>query len=293
MRPRVVVVGDCIVDEIHEPSGSSRWAGGAGLNLAVGLSVLGLPSALIGQVGADEDGDRLRGYLRGHGVVLREHRGAATGLAVSWRTGGEPRYRFNDALLSRRLTFGDADLRLVAGSAALVVNSISHDDAEQAAELRGLWSAAAGVRAIDPNPRPALLRDADLHRLNFEELAAEADLVKISDEDAALLYPGRDLDRVGRLLLDLGAPVVLLTRGAEGASVLTGTGRVDEPTARLGASVVDTMGAGDATLAVLLAHRVRHGAPADHSAWTPVLHEAMHVAAATCRHRGGLLRRPA
>ena len=56
--------------------------------------------------------------------------------------------------------------------------------------------------------------------------------------------------------------------------------------------VVDTMGAGDATLSAVVHHMAQHGVPPTTDAWTTALDEAMIIAAATVRHEGALLRMP-
>ena len=56
--------------------------------------------------------------------------------------------------------------------------------------------------------------------------------------------------------------------------------------------IVDTMGAGDATLSAVVHHMATHGVPKSTDAWTAALREAMTIAAATVRHEGALLRTP-
>jgi fructokinase len=53
------------------------------------------------------------------------------------------------------------------------------------------------------------------------------------------------------------------------------------------------MGAGDATLATVIAFILRQGLPKNAEAWQHCLEEAMQVAAATCAEAGGGLRLPA
>ena len=60
---RVVVVGDALIDEMREPDSLREFPGGAALNVAVGLSVLGVPATLIAMVGDDADGAVLRDFL--------------------------------------------------------------------------------------------------------------------------------------------------------------------------------------------------------------------------------------
>jgi len=67
---RVAVIGDALIDELRDRSQSIEFVGGAALNIAVGLSVLGIPSTLIAMVGDDSDGEVIRRYLDDYLVTL-------------------------------------------------------------------------------------------------------------------------------------------------------------------------------------------------------------------------------
>ncbi|MCU1632400.1 MAG: hypothetical protein JWM61_1052, partial [Micrococcaceae bacterium] len=64
----VVVIGDALIDELREPSGSQSFPGGAALIVAVGLTLLGIPATLIAMVGDDADGQRIKDFLNHHDV---------------------------------------------------------------------------------------------------------------------------------------------------------------------------------------------------------------------------------
>jgi fructokinase len=124
----------------------------------------------------------------------------------------------------------------------------------------------------------------------FEGLAARAELVKVGADDAALLYDG-DLDALRERLRELGADAVLATAGSDGAVLESDAGQVTAPIAALPGSILDTVGAGDATLAAV-AQGLVAGYPASEGEWRRLLERAMLIAAATCRAEGGLLRTP-
>ena len=86
---------------------------------------------------------------------------------------------------------------------------------------------------------------------------------------------------------------MLATAGRAGASVAQGADLlVGEPIAVLPGAVVDTMGAGDATLASTVQTMLTRGVPTDAAGWQALLADAMLIAAATCRQEGALLRVP-
>jgi fructokinase len=282
---RVIVVGDALIDELRGDTGVRELVGGAGLNVAVGLQMLGVPTTLVAMVGDDEAGAHIRTYLSDFGVeLLASPSPFGSARAISTRSsGGEPVYVFNRAAQSRRIHFDDEQRAALAKAPLVVVSSYPFDDAEQTAQL---MDAVPGRLAIDPNPRPGLLGDRAEFVHGFEHAAARASLVKVGEEDAALLY-GRPLNEVRDALADLGSAVVVATAGAAGASVATDGAVIERGISRLPGGIVDTMGAGDAVLAVLGEALVN-----DVTDWGVALQLAMDTAAATCRFEGGLLRLP-
>jgi fructokinase len=288
---RVVVIGDALIDELRDDSGVREFVGGAALNVAVGLSRLGVPTTLIAMVGDDEPGERIRGFLADYGVELIASASPhGTSRAVSTRSaGGEPTYVFNTAAQQRRVVYGAAERAAIAAAPLVAISCVPFDDRAQTDELIDAV-AAASVVAIDPNPRAGMLHDRDEFVRGFERAAAGATLVKVGDDDAELLY-GISLDALTDRLVGLGVGAVLATRGSAGARIVAGDADVSLPVSALPGRIVDTMGAGDAVLASVAAS-VIEGRPESGDAWRAVLHRAMDVAAATCRVEGALLRLP-
>ena len=288
----VVVVGDALIDELRDDHGVREFVGGAALNVAVGLTRLGVPATLIAMLGDDEPASRVRHYVDDFGVELIATPSLlGTARAVSTRSGsGEPEYEFNTASQQRRIRFGEAERRAMADADLVVVSCFAFDDVEQADELAGAIAEAGARVAIDPNPRTGMLRDAAAFVRAFESLAAGAALVKVGEDDAALLYGDR-IDALRARLIDLGARAVLATEGAAGATIEADGVVVTRPISSLPGRIVDTMGAGDAAFAAAIAALVEH-TPADEAEWETVLQTAMDAAAATCRFEGALLRTP-
>ena len=288
----VVVVGDALIDELRDDHGVREFVGGAALNVAVGLSRLGVPATLVAMLGDDEPASRIRRYLADFGVeLLATPSLLGTARAVSTRSGGgEPTYEFNEASQQRRIRFGDHERKAIADAALAVVSCFAFDDVEQTDELAAAIADAGASVAVDPNPRTGMLRDKDEFVRGFERIAARADLVKVGEDDATLLYGDR-LDALRARLIDLGARSVLATEGAAGATIEAGDVVVTRPISNLPGRVVDTMGAGDAAFAATVAS-ILEAQPATTDEWAEVLQNAMDVAAATCRFEGALLRTP-
>ena len=140
-------------------------------------------------------------------------------------------------------------------------------------------------------------------RLNVEPIAGRAgarqidwmlprtQLLKVSDEDLRLVWPGVEPAAFAARALAQGVKLVVITRGGEGASGWTAGARVDVPPVAV--QVVDTVGAGDtfqAALLTWLAERDALSAPAlaalSKDALGDALGFAARAAAITCSRRG-------
>jgi len=286
----VVVIGDALIDEIHDAAGVRELVGGAALNVAVGLRRLGIDTTLIAMVGDDEAGSHIREYLSDHGVrLISSDAPLGSSRAVVQRAAnGEPQYVFNEAAQRRSIRYSDEARAAIADAGLVAISCFPFD---VPAEVDALIDALGDARvALDPNPRTGMLSDREEFVRGFERLAASAAVVKVGSDDAAILYDG-DLDTLRVRLRGLGAAAVLATAGADGATIDADAGIVSAPIAVLPGAVIDTVGAGDATLAAV-AEGLVSASPTDLGEWHALLLRAMDVAAATCRAEGGLLRTP-
>jgi fructokinase len=140
----------------------------------------------------------------------------------------------------------DADIRaLCVGSLALAIEP-------SATALEALVERESEQRivVIDPNVRAAAIIDDRAYRARFERCCRAAHIVKLSASDASWLLPAVDPEDVATRLLDLGAELVVVTLGAEGALAGTRGARARVPA--LPVDLQDTIGAGDAFGAGLL-----------------------------------------
>ena len=294
---RVVVIGDALIDELRTDEGSSDHVGGAGLNVAVGLSRLGVPTTLLASVGDDADGRSIRDFLDEHGVELvATVNPLGTGRAVSLRVDGEPSYVFTDAAVDRGLDFSPKQLDVLAAAPLVAVSSYPFDDAALTDRLLAVVGDEPRRLVVDPNPRPGFLPGGDAQvtafGAGFARVAAACLLVKIGDDDAALVT-GRSLEEWQDALLAAGAGGVLATRGSDGAGLLlSGRDELRRGISAAEGDVVDTMGAGDATFASIVSSLLADRRDPGSVDWADALGRAMDVAAATVRSPGALLRSP-
>lgn len=240
----VLVVGEALVDVLCTGDEQTRRPGGSPANVAVGLARLGVSTSLLTCFADDADGLMLSEHLSTAGVaVLRPSQPASTSTALA-RIGpdGQATYEFS---LSWDIT-GAADVEVPQ---ALHIGSFSATERPGCDEVLALATRAEGLVTYDINCRPAVMGSPAQVLPTIERLVALADVVKLSDEDAQWLYDDTD---VFNHLHDLGATLVVLTTGADGCVVSTGADRFAVPVAP-GGAVVDTVGAGDAFMAGLIA----------------------------------------
>jgi fructokinase len=178
---------------------------------------------------------------------------APTPLAILDPTEDEPSYTFylagtaHEALREAHLQELPGDVvALHAGTLALATDP---PGAAVAAFVER--EASKRVLMLDPNIRPTLIGDRSGYLKRLDRLVAIADLVKLSESDLGWLFPGVALLEVAERLLDGGAGCVVVTYGGRGAEAWTRVVSAKAPAPDV--AVVDTVGAGDAFGAGLLA----------------------------------------
>ena len=142
--------------------------------------------------------------------------------------------------------------------------------------------------SFDPNMRTVPGVDEAAYRRRLEEIIASAHVVKASNEDLEAMYPGSNpLSVVGKWL-SAGTVLAIITEGAAGATARHRNGfqaHLSPPPIK----VADTIGAGDAFSAGLLAYFADHGllhpddlAAADATDLGAALAQAIATSAFTC-----------
>jgi fructokinase len=296
----IVVAGEALVDLVPEgPDGGGALRpllGGGPFNAARAAARAGARVAFLGRVSSDALGRRVRAALQDDGVALTAvvATEAPTTLALAEvGADGGAAYRFYvDGTSAPGLSRGDAAAALerVGRVGALCVGTLGLVFEPSASALAGVVESAGEdvLVVVDPNCRPAAIRDEDAYRTRLARVLARADVVKASAEDLAWLRPGEAPETTLRALLAPGA-VGLVTLGADGARVLPpgdATGAFTIPAPRV--DVVDTIGAGDAFLGGWLAEWQRL-APAgldDVAALRAATVAAVETAARACERAG-------
>jgi fructokinase len=298
----LTVIGEALVDLVDNGDHRTYTAhpGGSPLNVAVGLARLGHPTNLLARLAADAFGRVLRAHAADNGVGLDAavHAVEPTTLAVvSLDDQGRATYDF--------YLDGTADWQWTADELAAIPSSTSilHTGSLASWTAPGdarIADAVAAARvtgdvlvSYDPNVRPALIGTPERGRALIEKFVAAAHVVKASDEDLGWLYPDSGADAVAAAWLQLGARMIVVTAGPDGAHAYRAghspIGRTPPPV-----TVADTVGAGDALMAGLLSSLVQVGVNRpedlaildDDSVVDGVLARAILTAAITCERPG-------
>ncbi len=286
---KTLVVGECLVDLAPAATGApgagpagtgnvGAWArqlvampGGGPANIAVGLARLGVTTAFAGRFSREGFGPWLRSYLLANeldltwsveadedatlALVTLDEQGSA---AYTFYGPGTADWQWKANELPDLSPTAPADLGVSAvhtGSIALTL--------EPGADVLASW--LAGIRAgnrvlvsFDPNVRPSLVGDLSTYRARVPGVISSSHIVKASDEDIEVLYPGASASEVAERWLAEGASLVVITAGAQGASAFHRNGSRAQ-WAPPPIEVVDTIGAGDSFSAGLLAYFAKTG----------------------------------
>ena len=266
---KIVALGEVVADIYRgEPIsdvelGFVARPGGAPANVAVAASRLGSAAAFVGSVGEDLFGDFILRALESEGVetggVSRQSAPTRTSLAfVEIAPDGDRAFTFYrtkpaaDELLSAE----DVTEKLIAGASFVNFGSIplirepARSATHRIAELAREHDVPV---AFDVNFREHLWEGRDAAREAVDPLLDLSTIVKLGDDELEPLLGTDDIDEAARTLLDRGVPLVLVSKGPDGAFYATSEFRGEVPAFDI-EEVVDATGAGDAFLAAALVH---------------------------------------
>ena len=237
-RPGETVLGDEL----------QMFPGGKGANQAYGVARLGTPCGMVGRIGADDFGHRMREALRAGGVDIdhvQQTPDTATGTALIVLSAAGENAICVAGGANRRLAPADVDAAAEAIRSAAVCLLQMEIPPETVRHTIGRCREWGVMSVLDAAPAAA----------NPPDWLSEVDVLTANQSEAALLTgrtPGdRDLEpaQLARELGDRGSGRIVLKLGAAGALVCDQDRREHLPAHRV--RVVDTTAAGDAFNAAL------------------------------------------
>ena len=275
---RPVIFGEVLYDCF--PDGQAIL-GGAPFNVAWHLQGFGLAPLFISRVGDDPLGHRVRDAMHKHGMDtsgLQLDSLHPTGKVNITMSGNSHSFEITpDQAYDHIEQYG---LPPLPDTALFYHGSLAARSPVSAQTLAFLNTRYAGKRLVDVN-----LRSPWWQRQQVLELVDGAWLAKLNDEELLQLVPAADDDasRMQQLISNAGLQLLLVTRGAAGAELLTAAGDRFRVAPDPVASVVDTVGAGDAMTSVFILG-VLQGWP-----YQQTLERAQAFAAAIVGRRGAIV----
>ena len=265
----ILCCGETLIDMMPITTGTGQngfvpHAGGAVFNTAIGLGRLGVRTGMLTGLSTDMFGRQLADALRASHVdaslVITSDR--PTTLAFVRLVNGHATYHFYDENSAGRMIVPDDLPMLTDDISALYFGGISLAREPGATAYQALLDREHHSRAvmIDPNIRPGFIEDEPRYRARLAAMLSRADIVKVSDEDLNWIEPTPlSLREKVKRLLDKGPALVILTRGAGGATGYLSEGPdVAVPVEHV--QIVDTVGAGDTFNAGVMAKLSELGA---------------------------------
>lgn len=260
----VAIVGENLVDLLVSPDGNVQVVvGGGPLNVARTIGRLGASAHFVSGISNDAFGSLVRRALDDSQVRITLPRPLAqpTTLAVVGLGPDGPRYDFHlrdTAAFCLEPAAAMAAMTKIPGLGALYLGTLGLlvEPMASLGETLVLDASRDTLVVLDPNCRPSAVQDPHGFRARVTRLCARADVVKVSTEDLAYLFPDLPASAGSRRILHDGARCVIVTRGAAPVSVLH---RDFELTIEVAPTeVVDTVGAGDALVGGFLAWWTGH-----------------------------------
>jgi len=244
---RPVIFGEALYDCF--PDGQAVL-GGAPFNVAWHLQAFGLSPLFISRVGDDPLGHRVRDAMHKHGMDasgLQLDSSHPTGKVAITLSGNSHSF---EIIPDQAYDYIDKDaLPPMPDSTLFYHGSLAARSAVSAQTLAYLNTRYAGKRLVDVN-----LRSPWWQRQQVLDLIDTAWLAKLNDEELQQLVPDAadDASRMQQLLGNAGLQLLLITRGAAGAELLTAGGDSYRVVPDAATGVMDTVGAGDALTSVLI-----------------------------------------
>lgn len=246
----VLVIGEALVDVVHQAGRVSEHVGGSPANVAFGLGRLQHDVTLAAWWAKDERGERIAMSCRQANVKMSPGSDGAERTSVANADidpAGKATYQFDLSWLLPELPEPGSVAHVHTGS---IGATLEPGGSQVVGTLRA--NADSATISYDPNARPTLMGSSGAVLGRVEEIIALCDVVKSSDEDIEWLYPDQSVADVMRHWLRLGPSLAVVTRGGDGAYVALASDDSIVEVQPNRVTVVDTVGAGDSFMAGLI-----------------------------------------
>ncbi|MFD2662750.1 carbohydrate kinase family protein [Paenibacillus thailandensis] len=254
-RNDVLTVGELLIDMIssdygenHESSEYRKFFGGSPSNIAMNAKKLGIRPLVAASVGEDGFGKYLIERLREAGIDTDcvqsvDHSTSMVVVTKSTATPVPIFYRGADYRLEYTSKLEQALLqsKVVHFSCWPISLAPARQTIERLVETAREHGILVG---FDPNYHPMIWQRGEEGTAYVKSMIGKTDIVKPSEDDSERLFGKDTPERQVEKFLELGAKLVVLTLGKDGAIASNGKETCVFDT--FAAEVVDTTGAGDA-----------------------------------------------
>ena len=253
----VVALGELLIDFASKGADDKGYPlmqalpGGAPANFLAALTKYGKSTAFLGKVGDDTFGHLLLGTVKDAGI---ETRGIVvdptvfTTLAfVTFDETGDRSFSFaRKPGADTQLTWEEVDKSLIDEAKVFHFGTLSLTDepARTTTQKAVAYAKAQGkLITCDPNLRKPLWRSEEEAKAQILWSLAQADVVKISDEEVEFLWNCTPEEGADKLLTEFGVSLAMVTLGPKGCILKTKQASCAVPGPKV--NPVDTTGAGD------------------------------------------------
>ncbi|MCD8141725.1 MAG: carbohydrate kinase [Clostridiales bacterium] len=268
----VTAIGELLIDFACKSTDEAGYPtlaanpGGAPGNLLAALNAYGCKTAFLGKVGEDAFGRLLLGTLAQAGIetkgVVSDPNYFTTLAFVTLDETGNRTFSFaRKPGADTQLSFGEVDLSLIDGCRDFHFGTLSLTDEpmRSATQQAVAYARQRGeLISFDPNLRKPLWRDLEEAKRQILWGLAQADIVKLSDEEVDFLWGCSPEEGAAQLHEEYGVTLAFVTLGPEGC-YYSGNGVSGRVATPQGIQVVDTTGAGDIFGGSVLSRILRSG----------------------------------
>ena len=225
--------------------------GGAPCNYLAALAKYGARTALYAKVGKDTFGKLLINTLKEAGIetsgIIQDASVFTTLAFVTLDASGDRSFSFaRKPGADTCMRFDELDLTLADDSTAFHFGTLSltNEPSREATQKAVAYAKNAGkLITYDPNLRASLWDDLEEAKKQILWGLGQADIVKISDEEAEFLWGCDERECARKLLDEYGVKLAMVTSGPGGALLQNKNGAATATCPTVNA--VDTTGAGD------------------------------------------------
>jgi len=242
----------CFGEILWDAFGDEKVAGGAPMNVARHLVQQGANVSFASRIGADDSGKGLIDFLKASGLysdlIQLDDELPTCEVTVHLDAGGHATYIIPQPVSWDNIQTQQALTNAAKKASAIVYGSLACRDVITRDTLLKLLAETAALKIFDVNLRPPHYTLSTI-----ETLVAGADVIKMNEDEAALLMGGQTenlKETITAFQKKYQSQTICVTRGEHGAIVWHENEFYEHPGFKV--NVVDTVGAGDSFLAAFV-----------------------------------------